>query len=225
VAEKLFPGSMMKYIVFIVAAYLTGVLAAVPTGPVQIEVVRRTINGHLRSAFMVILGALIADIAYGSVAFFGIAPFLEEEKVMVVFSAAGAVILIFLGIAVIRHSSAGQASENNSKFHRGKRWGLIGGFSLSAANPMMILWWLIGVKIFKDIKLIDDFSPDIAISFLAAGGFGLASYLIFLSLVMYWVKHFISGDTIKRINLAFGVILLFTAAYLMYSSYRYFLKP
>jgi len=212
----------MKYVIFIIAAYITGILAAVPAGPVQIEVVRRTINGHLRSSLMVILGALIADVAYGIIAFFGIAPFLENEKVMVIFSAAGAVILIILGIAIIRHSSEDQASKKTSKFHRGKRWGLVGGFSLSAANPMMVLWWLIGARIFKDIKLIDDFSPDIAITFLAAGGFGLASYLLILALVLYWVKHFISENAIKRLNLVSGVILLLIAAYFIYSSLRYF---
>ncbi|MBI5741997.1 MAG: LysE family transporter [Nitrospirae bacterium] len=214
----------MRYVIFIIAAYITGILAAVPAGPVQIEVVRRTINGHLRSSLMVILGALIADIAYGIIAFFGIAPFLEDEKMMAIFSTAGAALLIFLGIAVIRHSSADQASKKNSKFHRGKRWGLIGGFSLSAANPMMVLWWLIGVRIFKDIKLIDDFSPDIAVTFLAAGGFGLASYLLILSFFLYWAKHFISDTTIKRINLVSGVILLSIAAYFIYSSCRYFFK-
>ncbi|RJQ56849.1 MAG: hypothetical protein C4526_00705 [Nitrospiraceae bacterium] len=215
---------MMKFLLFIIAAYVTGVLAAVPAGPVQIEVVRRTINGHLRSSLMVVLGAMIADIAYGAVAFFGIAPFLEDEKVMVIFSAAGAVLLGVLGVVVIRHSSAGPVSGNNSKFHKGKRWGLIGGFSLSAANPMMIFWWLVAVKIFQDINLIGDFGPDIAITFLVAGGFGLASYLIFLSLIMYMVKHFISENAVKRLNLVSGAVLLFIAAYFVYSSLRYFLK-
>jgi hypothetical protein len=34
------------------AAYVTGVLAAVPAGPVQIEVIRRTINGHIRTRLL-----------------------------------------------------------------------------------------------------------------------------------------------------------------------------
>lgn len=214
----------MRYGVFIIAAYVTGILAAVPAGPVQIEVIRRTINGHIRSSLMVILGAMIADILYGIVAFFGIAPFLEEDKVMVIFSAAGAVILVFLSITVIRNSSAGPISGNVSKFHKGKRWGLIGGFSLSAVNPMMILWWLICARIFKDINLIDDFRTNIAITFLAAGGFGLASYLISLSLFLYWAKRFISEKAITRINLVFGIILLFISAYFIYSSFLYVSK-
>ena len=34
---------------------------------------------------MVVLGALIVDIAYGIVALFGIAPYLKDEKVMAIF--------------------------------------------------------------------------------------------------------------------------------------------
>jgi len=212
----------MRYLIFITSAYFTGVLAAVPAGPVQIEVIRRSINGHIRSSLMVIAGAMVADVAYGTVAFFGIAPFLEEERMRVFFNIVGAVILILLGLFIIRQNSVKKTFDNESRFLKGKRWGLIGGFSLSATNPMMILWWLIGARIFKDVHLIDDFRPDVAITFLAAGGFGLASYLIFLSLFLYWAKRFISENTIKRINLTFGFILLFIAAYFMYSSFRYF---
>ena len=75
----------MKPVIFLFSAYMMGFLAAVPAGPVQIEVIRRSINGHMRSSFMVIAGALIADIIYGVIALFGIAPFLNDEKVMAVF--------------------------------------------------------------------------------------------------------------------------------------------
>ena len=75
----------MHFIILLISAYLLGCLAAIPAGPVQIEVVRRSINGHLKSSLMVVSGAFLADVFYGTIAFFGIAPFLEEEKVMAVF--------------------------------------------------------------------------------------------------------------------------------------------
>jgi threonine/homoserine/homoserine lactone efflux protein len=81
-----------------------GCLAAIPAGPVQIEVVRRSINGHLKSSLMVVLGAFLADVSYGAIAFFGIAPYLEKEKVMALFWLAGGLVLIVLGLMSIRHS-------------------------------------------------------------------------------------------------------------------------
>ncbi len=158
----------MNYTVFLISAYLLGFLAAIPTGPVQVEVVRRSINGHLKTSLMVVCGAFTADVFYGSIAFFGIAPFLEEEKVMAVFWLAGGVILTVLGIVSIRHSLKNEAISYRPDHLKRKRWAFLGGLSLSATNPMMILWWLSGVKIFKDIGLITNFTSEIAVSFLCS---------------------------------------------------------
>ena len=106
---------------------------------------------------MVVLGAFIADIFYGSIAFFGIAPFLEKENVMAVFWLAGGLILTVLGIVSIRHSLRNEEISYTPDHLKKKRWAFLGGLSLSAANPMMILWWLSGVRIFKDIGLITRF--------------------------------------------------------------------
>jgi threonine/homoserine/homoserine lactone efflux protein len=210
----------MHYIIFIISAYLLGLIAAIPTGPVQVEVVRRSVNGHLKPSLMVVFGAFIADVFYGSIAFFGIAPFLEEEKVMAVFWLAGGVILTVLGIISIRHSLRDEEISYTSDHLKRKRWAFLGGLSLSATNPMMIIWWLSGVKIFKDIGLITSFTSETAVSFLAAGSLGLASYLVGLSLFIFWAKKFISQHTLQRINLFFGSLLILIAIYFIYTSFR-----
>src|SRR3990172_4767905 len=94
----------MFFILLLISAYLLGFLAAIPAGPVQIEVIRRSVNGHLKSSLMVVLGAFLADVFYGAIAFFGIAPFLEKEKVMALFWLAGGLLLTVIGIVSIRQS-------------------------------------------------------------------------------------------------------------------------
>ncbi len=215
----------INFLLFIAAAYLMGFISAVPAGPVQIEVVRRAINGHLKASFMVILGAFCADVFYGAIAFFGIAPFLEEKRVMAVFWLAGGMILIVLGTVIIRHSlRTGEVSYQSERLRK-KRWGFIGGLSLGSMNPMLILWWLSGVKIFKDVGLIKKFTHDIAIYYLWAGSFGLASYLVGLALFLYWAKEFISMGWIKKINVGFGILLLLLAVYFIGSSLLNLLQP
>ncbi len=208
----------MNFTIFLIATYLLGFIAAVPTGPVQVEVVRRSVNGHLKPSLMVVLGAFVADIFYGSIAFFGIAPYLEKENVMAVFWLVGGVILTILGVLTIKHSLRDEEISYIPDHLKRKRWAFLGGLSLSATNPMMILWWLSGVKIFKDVGLIDVFTSDIAVTFLAAGSIGLASYLTGLSLFIYWAKKFISQRTLRRINLFFGSILILLAIYFLYTS-------
>jgi threonine/homoserine/homoserine lactone efflux protein len=218
-------GETMNFVLFIIAAYLMGFISAIPAGPVQIEVVRRAINGHLKAALMVVLGAFCADVFYGVIAFFGIAPFLEEKKVMAVFWLAGGVVLIILGTLIIWNSLKKEEFGYNGNRLRKKRWSFIGGLSFAMLNPMMILWWLSGVKIFKDIGLIGRFTPHVALYYLSAGSFGLASYLIGLSLFLYWIKKYVSLEGMRKINVGFGVLLLLLAVYFIASSVLNLLHP
>jgi threonine/homoserine/homoserine lactone efflux protein len=218
-------GETMNFVIFIIAAYLMGFISAVPAGPVQIEVVRRAINGHLKAALMVVLGAFFADVFYGMIAFFGIAPFLEEKKVMAVFWLAGGVILIILGTVIIRNSLKKKEAGPDDNRLRKKRWGFIGGLSFAMMNPMLVLWWLSGVKIFKDVGLIGRFTPDIALYYLSAGSIGLASYLVGLSVALYRIKKYVSLEGMRKINVGFGVLLLLLAVYFIGSSVLNLLHP
>jgi len=215
----------MEYFLFVISAFMMGFIAAVPVGPVQIEVMKRSISGHLKSSFMVILGAFLSDIVYGAIAFFGIAPFLRERMVMAAFWLCGGVILIILGILTVRNSLRADKFDRDSKHLKKKRWAFIGGLSLSGTNPMMVLWWLLAARLFLDVGLIHDFTPKVAATFLIAGGIGLASYLVFLSLVLHWAKRFISERKIQHINLGFGIVLLLIAGYFIFTSLRYFFQP
>ena len=210
----------MKAIVFITAAYILGLLAAIPAGPVQIEVARRSINGHLSSSLMVVFGAFTVDVLYGVIAFFGIAPFLRREIVMAVFWLIGGFILLALSYIIIKQSSTHHEINPDPKNLLKKRWGFISGVTLSVVNPMMIFWWLMGQRLFTDFGFIEDFTSNIAVSFLAAAGIGLASYLTLLSLLLCWTKKFISVNKMKWINLSFGIALVIIAFYFIFRSIR-----
>ncbi|MDA8432152.1 MAG: LysE family transporter [Nitrospiraceae bacterium] len=213
----------MNYFLFIISAFLLGFIAAIPAGPIQIEVMRRSLNGHLKAALMVVLGAFVSDVVYGAIAFFGIAPFLRERIVMAVFWLGGSLILVVLGVLTIRNAATPR--DSGSKYLVKKRWAFLGGLSLSGTNPMMIFWWLLGSRIFLDIGLIDALTQRVAVFFLLAGGLGLASYLTLLSLVLYWLKRFISEKRIRQINIGFGVVLILLAFYFAYSSVGYLAVP
>ena len=209
-----------EYILFITAAFIMGFLAAIPAGPVQIEVARRAINGHLRSSFMVVLGAFTVDVLYGVIAFFGIAPFLKKEIVMAAFWLIGGIFLLTLAYIIIKNKSKQRFTDESSKYIINNTWGFISGFTLSAVNPMLIFWWLIGQRLFIDVGLIEYFNINIALFFLAAAGLGLASYLMLLSFFLYWTKQFISANKMQWINFSFGIALLLIGVYFIFKSIR-----
>ncbi len=213
----------MQYFIVIVAAFALGCIAAVPAGPVQIEVIRRSINGHLKPSLMVVAGAFVVDVAYGIIALFGIAPFLKEERIMALFWLIGGVILAVLSIIILRHSNP-KGSDTPPTHLRKKRWAFLGGISLSVTNPVMILWWLSGVRIFLDVGLIRELTRDMALAFLVAGSFGLASYLSALAVFLYWAKKFVSPKAIHIINRSFGIFLLGISAYFVFTSLHLLLR-
>ena len=67
----------MKNLYLFLLAVGLGFVTAIPIGGSQIEAAKRAIHGHLRAAWMVVLGSVSSDIMYGAIALFGVAPFLD----------------------------------------------------------------------------------------------------------------------------------------------------
>jgi threonine/homoserine/homoserine lactone efflux protein len=205
----------MKHTILFSLIFLLGFLVAIPAGPVQVEVVRRAVNGHLKSSFMVVLGAFLIDVSYGIVAFFGIAPFLESRTVMSVFWLGGSLILGVLGYFTISHSGRVNDTHHRSVYLSRKRWSFLSGVSLSMTNPVMVLWWLSSLNIFRDLGMVPAFTTSVALAYLAAGSLGLAAYLLLLSIILYRVKDFLSLRNMRHINIALGIFLLFLSVYFL----------
>ncbi|HEY9165268.1 MAG TPA: LysE family transporter [Candidatus Kryptonia bacterium] len=203
-----------------IVTYILGFLTAMPVGATQIEIAKRSLNNHLRSAYMVALGSASSDIMYGFIALFGVAPFMKDKIVIAIFDLAATLILWILSYFTFKTGMNVDVTELGHATLRNKRISYITGFSLAATNPMMIIWWLIGVKIIKDLGLVSSFSGDTSLIFVIVGGLGLASYLCTLANTLHWAKKFISNEKMKKVNFALGVILALLSFYFLFGSLR-----
>jgi threonine/homoserine/homoserine lactone efflux protein len=208
---------------FILAAGL-GFLAAVPVGGSQIEAAKRAIHGHLKEAWMVVLGSVSSDIMYGIIALFGIAPLLESPGVMASFLAAGAVILWILAYFTIKESKKPLQPRLEESSKRSKRWAYLTGFSLAATNPLMILTWLYGATLAKHFGLASPFTAGLKVLFIVGGALGLGGYLASLSLVMHRIKHFIPMRALGKAYYWMGIVLFSLSFFFVYNALRYFLR-
>ncbi len=191
-----------------------GFVAAVPVGATQLEIARRSINGYLTSALVVVAGALLSDIMYGTIALFGIASFLQDPKVVAVFEAVSAVVCAALGIWAIRESRHSAESDRPAgRLLRQHHTAAVTGFVLSVMNPLMIMWWLFGARILRDCGVFPQYNTSSLVVFLVAGSLGIASYSALLALVVYRVKAFCNKRTIRRVSFGCGVVLFALAAY------------
>ena len=204
---------------FIAIAYLMGFAAAIPVGATQLEIAKRSLNGFPSSAVMLAAGSVISDAAYGVIALFGIAPFLQSPSATIIFSFVNAGILIILGFWALAESRKKIREDVKSKkILKKKNVAFITGFSLAVTNPIMIYWWLMGHRFLSDFNLIEWGKNPSTIVFLAAGSLGIGSYLILLTFGVYKIKKFFSFSTIKKITAYFGISLFLFAAYFLFKS-------
>src|SRR5665647_2493081 len=97
----MFQTTIINIVLFVFGAYIIGFFAAVPIGASQFEIVKRALNGYVYSALMIAVGTTLSDAMYGIVAFFGIAPFLKDPIVLLIFRLVNSLILLTLGIWAI----------------------------------------------------------------------------------------------------------------------------
>ena len=212
----------MDHVSLFLLAFGLGFVAAIPVGGSQIEMAKRAITGNLRAAGMVVLGSVSSDIVYGGVALFGVAPIMESPWVLASFNAVGAVLLWGLAFLTLRESRRPHELHlANSSLSSGRR-AYVTGFSLAFSNPQMMLSWLLGVALAKRLGIASPFPQGARALFIAGGALGLGSYLGFLGLLMYRVKHFIPLKALGRVYFWLGIMLLVLSLYFVYGAARYF---
>jgi threonine/homoserine/homoserine lactone efflux protein len=213
----------MRLIYLFLFAFGLGFLAAIPVGGSQIEAAKRAIHGHLREAWMVVLGSVSSDIMYGVVALFGVAPLLELPGVMASFMTAGAVFLWGLAYLTIKESKKPHDLRVKAPSLKSKRRAYLTGFSLALTNPPMILSWLYAVTLAKNLGLASPLTIGSKVLFIGGGALGLGGYLGSLSLVMHRIKHFIPTKALGKVYYWLGIVLLLLSFFFIYKALRYFL--
>jgi threonine/homoserine/homoserine lactone efflux protein len=202
-----------------------GFIAAVPIGATQLEIARRSIRGYYISAMMIVAGSVLSDSLYGVIAFFGIAPFLQDKGVIALFRIVNAVILIGLGFWALHESRVFSIENSLSKLTLSRRHiSFLTGFLLAVTNPLMIFWWLTGARITMDAGIVKQLGQTDTIIFLVAGSLGIGSYLTALAFGVYKAKKFFSSEGIRKLTFAFGIILFLLAVYFIVQTVQGFVS-
>lgn len=201
-------------------AYALGFFAAIPIGATQVEIARRAMSNRIDTALMVVLGSVASDVMYGAIALFGLAPLMENRRVMAGFGLVGAAVLLVLAFFTFRHVALAREIGTGGPAVGSRTLSLATGFSLAVTNPPIMFWWLVGVKVTQDLGLATRFSPHVSVVFLVFGGLGLGSYLTGLAFVLRRIKHMISPRVQHAVYVALGILLVVLAGYLLATALR-----
>jgi len=225
ILPDLLVSSSSEIILFAICAYVMGFLAAIPIGATQIEIAKRLLHGLTHSAIMIVAGAVISDFTYGVIAMFGIAPFLQTQGIVAIFSIANAIILILLGIVTIGQSRKKPEDIQGSKAILPKKEvAFITGYLLAVANPLIIYWWVLGSRFLGGIFHIEKYTTPHIFLYLMAGTLGIGSYPMTIFIAVHKTKKFFSGKTIMKTTFIFGLALFVLAAYFLYEALDYYIK-
>jgi threonine/homoserine/homoserine lactone efflux protein len=126
---------------FLLTGMLVGIVIAVPTGPVGVLCVRRTIFHGRLAGFISWLGAATADAVFGIIAGFGltvIADWLLDYQGWL--RLGGGTFLIYLGISAF--SADPLAGTQTQRDPEGLLRGYVSTFVLTITNPITILAFL-----------------------------------------------------------------------------------
>ena len=211
---------IFRFVSLAVFAFALGFISALPIGAAQIEAAKRALHNHLLSAFVVILGVVSADVIYGCIALFGLAPYLENRTVVAVFELVCVVFLWVLAFLTFRQSAKAHISNMELVILQSKRLAFVTGFLLGISNPLMIFWWLISAKIIRDIGIISTFHPVTSLVFLIFAAGGIITYLTSLCVILQWAHKFVSHKVIQRVNFTMGIVLSLLSLYFLYTSLK-----
>ncbi|MFC4323791.1 LysE family transporter [Litchfieldia salsa] len=120
---------------------LLGLSLAAPIGPVNAAQIDRGIKNGFLHAWLVGVGAVVADGIYMLIVYFGVVQFIDTPIIKTFLWLFGAFVLIYTGI-----ESLFSAGKIQTKSYRDQSEPLykafLSGFLMSLTNPLTILFWL-----------------------------------------------------------------------------------
>jgi len=180
-----------------ISNFILGIALALPLGPVTLEILNRGLKNGPKNSLLFVAGAMLAELIYFSIVFFGLNEIAESFFVQNILGFMGVGFLIYLGIGNLKEffSKKKKESENNNKNP------FLAGFLITFLSPLNLFMWagIIAVAMNSNPSLF-------TISGILWGI--LISYIV-VSLIGSFGKKVMNKKRIKYISLIAGLFLIF----------------
>lgn len=184
---------------------LLGFGAAIPIGPINLELIRRNLRFGTAYGIATGLGACFADLTYLVLLCLGTLTLLQHPMALRIIGMLGSFILAWFALQTFKM----QATDKPHHLAKPSllRYGTEG-YMMTLVNPMTILFWG-SVSSQISLHAINDSYAII----LAGSGvlIGTISWVVSLNIFIHFTRHKLSNNAIKWLNYTGGVILLIFA--------------
>lgn len=116
-----------------------GLSLSAPMGPINAAQLEKGIRSGFFHAWILGIGALLADVIYMALIYLGVIHFLEKDIIKLFLWSFGAFVLIYTGIESVKN--ANQISISNTRNDDSIIKSFFSGFFMSLSNPLTILFW------------------------------------------------------------------------------------
>jgi threonine/homoserine/homoserine lactone efflux protein len=182
-----------------------GVALAAPIGPINVEIIRRGIQGGYRRGWLVGIGAMSADTVYAALIVSGLTPVADRPALRIPLFLAGAIMLTWVGYNSVRTALLGVALQKVEV--PGERDSYITGLLMALFNPMGIVYWLsVGAALVADA--VDRAGTAGAPMLVGGVFFGIFLWVTFLSWLAQVARRFVTGRGMLWITGIGGVIIM-----------------
>lgn len=126
---------------------LLGLGAAVPIGPVNVEIARRTLRHGFKGGLLLGLGAVTADVTYAILTSLSLRPVLTIQAFRLTAGAIGAALLAFLGIMSLRAARRSAQTDllDAAPAPVSAHSHYVVGLLMTLFNPFTLMFWFVAV--------------------------------------------------------------------------------
>jgi len=214
-------------LVLIASAYVAGVLAAAPVGPVNMVLIRRGLMTRWTRSLWVALGSITIEVGYIAVGLWGgprLIAHLQSRFVHRWAGLAAAIVVMVVGLAILRKALRHPTRVLPGEQKRRRRaeatpvWRDVAtGAALTIINPATFGYWVGAGPQLLDRAGVSSESPLVWTA-LAAAGSGLVSWFLFVALLIRLRPERVSPRFFHGIDLACGAVLTILGAVLAIAS-------
>jgi len=197
----------MTILHFVFLGLLLGWGAAIPVGPINLEMTRRNLTYGTSYGTSFGMGACFADMTYLVLLAFGLLTLLQYPLVVKVTGLVGSVILLWFGVKAL------QASSQPTTFKGGDRsmaHNTTEGYLFTLLNPFTVLFW---GSIGTQLPHLSE-GGEGGILWAGLGVFiATVSWVLGLNVTLHFTRHKLSEKFMKMVNLLGGLIVIGFALY------------
>lgn len=187
--------------------FFLGLSLSAPIGPINAAQLNKGIQGGFWHAYVIGLGAIIADIIYMLLVYFGVIHLLESPFIKSFLWLFGFFVLVYTGIESIKDAgkitSSSQIQNNSSSLRKT----FMSGFLISLLNPLSILFWL-GIYGSILAKSVAVFSIQQLLIYSGAIIVGILLWDVCMAAASSVFRKFLTFRILKSISILSGLSLV-----------------